>query len=255
MYLDVNPFVLGPARSEFKRCTKCGEHKSRDQFSRHSRSSDGLQSVCKDCNRKYRQTNAAHRREYQLAYNQANAAAIQERKRIYRQENAEWIREYERNRRIVNAEQLHEYIRKYRQVNSTRIRELVGKYRQTLKGKAVERTHGQRRRARIQSLPASFTTADWQIALNHFGNACAVCGQGLMFYSHGDHWIPLASPDCPGTVPHNMVPLCSTCNLSKRDKPPADWLTERFGKRKGRAILMRVEAFLNSRRPDSEQSA
>lgn len=251
MFLDVNPFVLGPARSEFKRCTKCGEYKPRDQFSRHSRSSDDLQSVCKGCNRIYRQENAEHRREYQREYVQANAEAIRERKRTYRQENAERIREYERNRREVNAKQLREYIRIYRQANMTKIRETICKYRQTPKGKAVERAHGHRRRALKQSLPVSFTATDWQIALDYFGHACAVCGQGLMFYSHGDHWIPLNAPDCPGTVPYNMVPLCSTCNTSKKDKPPAGWLAERFGKRKGQAILKRIEAFLDSRKPDA----
>lgn len=248
MFLDVNPYVLGPARSEFKRCTKCGEYKPRDQFSVHSRSGDGLQSECKACNRKYRHANAERRREYQREYNQANAEQIQERKREYRKENAEWIREYERNRREINANQIHEYIRRYRQANRTKILELVSKYRQTPKGKAVERTHGQRRRALKKSLPASFTDTDWQFALSFFGHACAVCGQGLMVLAHGDHWIPISSPDCPGTVPHNMVPLCSTCNISKRDRPPADWLIERFGKRKGRAILRKIEAFLESRR-------
>lgn len=249
MFLDCSPFVLGPAISEFKRCTKCDEYKSRDQFSRQSRSRDGLQSECKDCNREYRQSNAEHRREYQREYNQVNAESIRDRKRIYRQKNAEWIREYERNRRKTNAKQLDEYIRNYRQVNSTRILETVHKYRQTLKGKAVERAHGHRRRARKKSLPNSFTATDWQIALDYFDHACAVCGQGLMFNSHGDHWIALNAPNCPGTIPWNMVPLCNTCNTSKKDSQPDDWLMKRFGKRKGRAILNRIEAFLDSRRP------
>ena len=67
-----------------------------------------------------------------------------------------------------------------------------------------------------------------------------------------DHWIPIVSPDCPGTVPWNIVPLCGGaggCNNSKSDRNAAEWLIGKFGKRKGRAILRKIEAFLDSRCP------
>jgi hypothetical protein len=110
-----------------------------------------------------------------------------------------------------------------------------------------------RRRARKLALPDYFTILDWQYALDYFNDCCAACGRQLtdLFGTHkanADHWIPLASPDCPGTVPGNIVPLCGGeggCNNSKSDKDPEEWLIARFGKRKGKAILQRINAYFD----------
>jgi len=40
-------------REGVKRCSKCGETKPVSEFSRHSRSSDGLKCDCKQCHREY----------------------------------------------------------------------------------------------------------------------------------------------------------------------------------------------------------
>jgi hypothetical protein len=66
------------------------------------------------------------------------------------------------------------------------------------------------------------------------------------------------SPSCPGTVPWNTVPLChgvGGCNNQKNDSDATKWLIGKFGKRKGLAILKRIEAFLDSRKPDQEQAS
>src|SRR4030095_13167308 len=70
-----------------------------------------------------------------------------------------------------------------------------------------------------------------------------------------DHWIPLADPASPGTVPWNMLPLCHWkkntknsshapyCNASKGAKDPVVWLTEKLGPRKAKAKLKEIETF------------
>jgi hypothetical protein len=42
---------------EQKRCPKCGETKSVNEFYKHSRSTDGLQSYCKECQKHLWQNN------------------------------------------------------------------------------------------------------------------------------------------------------------------------------------------------------
>jgi hypothetical protein len=69
---------------------------------------------------------------------------------------------------------------------------------------------------------------------------------GLWHQITPDHWIPLASPDCPGTVPENIIPLCfgsGGCNNSKKAKDGYEWLLQRYGKRKACVILKRIQAY------------
>lgn len=90
-----------------------------------------------------------------------------------------------------------------------------------------------KRRARKIALPDGFTLRDWHRCLEYFRNCCAVCGKPFEDNktTHADHWIPLASPNCPGTIPTNIVPLCGGkggCNNSKHKKQPLDWLIDKF---------------------------
>lgn len=110
---------------------------------------------------------------------------------------------------------------------------------------------GQRRRSRRAKFPADYTADDWQFALNYFNGCCAVCDRpilGLFHTAHMDHWFALATPDCPGTVPGNIVPLCGGkdgCNTSKNARDPEEWLIKKFGKRKAKAILARIHEFFS----------
>jgi len=105
-----------------------------------------------------------------------------------------------------------------------------------------------RRRTRKYAKPHTFTVDDAQFARTYWQQRCAVCGteEGFWWKLQMDHWIPLSHPDCPGTVPTNMVPLCgglTGCNQSKSRRMPEPWLKQKFGPRKAAAILRRIEAF------------
>lgn len=85
----------------------------------------------------------------------------------------------------------------------------------------------------------------------HFGGRCAVCERppGLWHTIAADHWTPISSPDCPGTVPSNIVPLChgvDGCNNSKHDRDAAEWLSETRGKRQANKIIARIEGYFES---------
>lgn len=117
------------------------------------------------------------------------------------------------------------------------------------------RANKHRRRARKRSLPNTITAADIQYALNYFKGCCAICGRplnGLWHTGALDHWIPLASPDCPGSIATNELPLCQGldgCNNEKNDKYPTEWLIEKYGNRKANVILKRIKTYFSTLSP------
>lgn len=155
------------------------------------------------------------------------------------------------NWRANNRERHRAYSRQYAEDHQDEVREKnryrIRKYYQDGFGRLVK----QRRKARKKELLDTLTPRDWQHALDYFNGCCAACGKppGLWHMIVPDHWIPLASHDCPGTIPQNIVPLChgqDGCNNAKRDKKPEQWLTEQFGKRKAQEILKKIKAYFVS---------
>ncbi len=149
-----------------------------------------------------------------------------------------WCRQCTRQYARDNREHYNKYHAEYRKANHEK------RAKQDLIDQAI-------RRERKRKLVKDFTPSDWQRALNYFNGCCAVCGRPLadLFGTRTasyDHWIPVVSPDCPGTIPTNIVPLCSGldgCNQSKGSKIADEWLVEKFGKRKAAQILKRVNAY------------
>lgn len=236
----IPPRIYADPNITAKRCPKCGCTYPREMFRVNTARGNGLAVWCKHCEKNYRARNAVRLREYSRAYYAANREALLQYKKEYYTENTESISHRGREYRRRNADRIASRRHAYYRVNQEQFLVYV-----------------LRRRARKRSLPDTFTADDWQAALDHFGGCCAACGRppGLWHTIAADHWIPLSSPDCPGTVPWNMVPLCHSqkdgeagCNQSKLDRDPAAWLRARFGPRRGAAIQRRIEDWLNSRR-------
>lgn len=199
----------------------------------------------------------------------------------YRLRNAEWYEAYRREWRERNAEKTRAYMRAYKKANAERIRELnresrhrhpqskrdsVRRYRERNPEKVAERQRNwqqqnkprmnvlkQMRRARVRGLLHDFTVEDWQYALEYFDGKCAICGRDVDFWTAiaQDHWIPVTKGG--PTIPANIVPLCHSktgspgyglgCNNSKNNKDPHEWLARKFGEKRARHILKRIEAF------------
>lgn len=264
MFPDCSPHVLAVP---VKVCSKCGEAKLRGEFSKSRAKKDGLHPVCKECDHMRRRAryaeHAEEERHNKREYTDANKEAINARVRDDRAANPEKYRARDRKR---DRSRINERKRDYyaadpgkhrRQARESMARNLDARrlrnweWRNTERGKIVGRVLQIRYYARKRQLADCFTAEDWQIALDYFGGCCAACGRpsGLWHTMAADHWIPLSKGG--PTTPENIVPLChgaGGCNNSKGDKPPAEWLIEKFGTRKGRAILKRIEAFLESRR-------
>lgn len=150
---------------------------------------------------------------------------------------------------IKNPENKRESARKYTNRNRQKIRKYYKLWQSN--NREIGRIKSSRYRGRKRNLLDTFTADDWRFALEYFNGCCAVCGRQLndLFGERTaamDHWIPLSSPDCPGTIPTNIVPLChgvDGCNNSKHDKGPTEWLEWKFGKRKARKVLKRIERY------------
>lgn len=258
---------MSPDSTTTKVCTKCGIEKpaTTEYFHKTKSGKLGLTAACKVCQ-------AEHSRLYRVA----NHEKILERNRRYKIENPEKVKEsgkryYAANKNEIlrknkerikaNPEKHAKLLRRWSQEHPEKRREYVRNYRLRHPERRVEherryakanpekmRIKWSRRTARKRNLPDTFTPKQWERALDYFHGCCAVCGSQLydLFGSvepHADHWIPLSNPKCTGTVVTNMLPLCNTCNLSKLATLPNEWLGQKFGKRKAKQILEKVEAY------------
>lgn len=265
-----------------KRCTKCKAEYPRtpEFFKRNKSCSDGLHTQCKVCtsaqSREYYRENADELnrktkerypeiRERTLAYakgwRERNHETLLIKKKEYYQENREHDLAKSREWREKNPERVKENGREYGKRNRARIKikqkewEAANKDRLLIQRRPQKRLNESKRSARKAGLPASFAAEHWRQALEYFKGVCAVCGRppGLWHTLAMDHWIPLASPDCPGTIPENIIPLChgdGGCNNSKHSRQPEEWLISRLGKRKAKKILKAIEDYFEWTRRD-----
>ncbi len=75
-----------------KTCTKCGQTKPLEAFSRRASSSDGRAYQCRECVKAYRAANRERDAARQATYRAANREKIAERDAAYRRANREAIR-------------------------------------------------------------------------------------------------------------------------------------------------------------------
>lgn len=203
---------------------------TREYFYKASSRTDGLNNYCKAC------AKARANQWYSENTERAKANVARYQGDHPEQTTATKRRHYDRNKAKIIAR-----AREWRTADPDRFRKCVYNYTHSEKG----RTAVLRRRARERSLPHTLTAKQWRECLEYWNNCCAYCGAQQDFWSTiaADHFIPLVSSACIGTVVENMIPACRFCNASKQHKDPATWLTERYGARRARAIIARIEAY------------
>jgi 5-methylcytosine-specific restriction endonuclease McrA len=228
-----------------KTCTICGQEfpATSEFFYSRKNATDNLRADCKSCtnlrNKKWQDTNQEYLREYRREQmrkrRKANPGIDKPFNKKWRENNKEHTREYNKNYLAANRDVILEKMRKRKKENPER-----------------HRISERRRKARKRSLPDTFTVEQWFTCLEYFNHCCAVCGCQLRdlfgdVEPHADHWIPISykGDDNPGTVAENMVCLCKECNKSKTNKPPEQWLIEKFGRAKAKQILSRINEYFN----------
>lgn len=194
-------------------CKECAKNRARQWTTANS---DRNKERCKA---RY----VAKKHEYQ-AYRSIHADKIREEKRAWRKANPEKVKKHK-----------SESQKRHRPAAAARLRKFAHSHPEVIRIKT------EKRRARKLSLPDTLTAAEWEFALRYFGNACAYCGSSDRITA--DHFIPLNSPECPGTIAENMIPACHACNSGKKDRDPVEWLTERFGSYRAHEILAVIGAY------------
>lgn len=235
-----------------KRCTLCGNEypATTEYFTRDKGNKDGLRPQCKVCYRlkqkEWRHADPDRYVDYARDQYLKDPEKIKRRVKVYQQTPR--AKESQRKYRERNKPALKIRDREYYRENRGRIMRRVTEWQQgnPEKRQAIR----QRYAARRATLPANFTDADWQTAVDYFGGCCAACGRppGLFHTLAADHWVPLASPDCPGTFPSNIIPLChgeAGCNNAKQDRDAQEWLVSRFGKRQAQKISENVQGYFS----------
>lgn len=93
----------------------------------------------------------------------------------------------------------------------------------------------QKRRARKLLLPDTLTLKQWKQVKECFNNKCAYCGTELPLTK--EHFVPL-NKGGEYTI-NNIIPVCLSCNSSKKDKDFFSWYPVQsfYSKTRERKIL------------------
>lgn len=184
-----------------RKCSKCSEVKTLDDFPRDKSGKDGRRASCKKCE-------AARRR--QIYY--ANRDKEIERARKYREEHLPQVVASRTKRYEENREREIQRAIEWKKENPERVR--ANKYN---------------RRKRELAYLCEWDAEKESAVLARFGGGCALSGY-IGTDLTLDHFIPLATGK-GGTRIENMIPLRADLNFSKNDSNPFEWFErhhERF---------------------------
>jgi hypothetical protein len=241
--------ILPPNRT----CTRCQQSfpATLEYFPPQKTGKYGLHAWCRLCvkayQEQYRANHKSGKREYNHQYYYNHQDEILKKKRDYYSKTAERQREKSRQYRNTHPGRNAEYQRRYRSLYPDIVNKRIANWRKRGNG----RIKWHRYYSKKKTLPYDFVLSDWHRALTYFNNRCAVCGRplnGLFHKAAMDHWIPISSPECPGTLVTNIVPLChgnNGCNNSKGDKLPLEWLKEKYSRRKAKIVLNRITTYFH----------
>ena len=101
----------------------------------------------------------------------------------------------------------------------------------------LHKKNSQVRRAKKNGLASNFTPEQWDQVVSDFAGKCAYCGETAVL--HQDHFIPVTKGG--SYTKSNIIPACQSCNSSKNNKHPLDWL---ITKENGLAIFSRIKQYL-----------
>lgn len=235
----------------YRRCSHCHRElpATAEFFYRDNRFPGMLAAQCKTCVAErataWNTDNRDRHQDSNRKYRSAHLDEIRARGRAFYHDHKDAYRAYYRRNYAAHLERG----RRWYHANLEHARELaISRSRKWRSADPVRsRLIVQASRVRPLGLPHQLTVADWHRAVAFFDGKCAVCGRAEALTI--DHWVPISDLQCPGTVPTNIVPLCGgqdSCNSSKADKQPREWLIRKYGEPEATQILARIEAYFAS---------
>lgn len=227
-----------------KKCSQCKQEKEISDFNKLKKSSDGLKSYCRECQKKYQKLYRINNRDrlnkYNKQYNKLYSTTINKEKRN------EYQREYyQKHKHIINEKRIikkplgpykyTESVRRWYAANKNKHKMNVIAWRNNNpeKRKKYQREYSQRhpelkkaqrhkRRSRIKMAEGSFMATDIKSLLKRQRGKCVVCKVNISKTYHIDHIMPLAKGG--SNKPSNIQLLCPNCNLHKSAKHPIDFM-------------------------------
>jgi 5-methylcytosine-specific restriction endonuclease McrA len=213
-----------------KKCARCSHEKSTAEFYRDGKRPDGLRPWCKACcnsdNRKRAERDPE--KHHKLARNRANAwyARNPEHAAALARTRYATMSETQKDKRRARGKR---HKTNWRNANRDASRELarIGtrKWRERHPERADEssRRNASNRRAWKRFGADKITASQWEQIVNIFGGVCAYCKKALRLGM--DHFVPLSRGG--RHVISNLVPCCRSCNCSKNNSDPFEWMESR----------------------------
>lgn len=217
-----------------KRCPKCGNIKSLDEFYLlKSNKTDGHRYECKECGREYKRT---HRGDYKRYY-QKHKEQIQKRNKEYCLKHFDEKQKYFKNYYINNKNEINKKGKIYRELHKEERKEYYNKYcnanreRERERGKHYRDTHRENTKNRIKRYTINLKSE----ILSHYGNgkiACTKCGYDkdisalTIDHVNGNGRNHRKSLDTTkfyswlknNNYPEGFTTLCQNCQWIKRDE-------------------------------------
>jgi len=216
-----------------KKCSKCGEVKSLEEFSKSSKHKTGRRSECKACVKKYNdankdkiaerchkyhETHKEEKREYDRKYRVRNRERINEMGRLYRSrpERKKKESEYKKQYNIDHVNEIKLYTQQYFINHKDEKRIWLREYRKTPNGKATHSRAFHKRRCKNSSVKNTLNARQWEKILERQNCACDDCNREFneKLKPTKDHAIPLHFKWF-GLTYGNTRALCRSCNSKK----------------------------------------
>jgi 5-methylcytosine-specific restriction endonuclease McrA len=200
-----------------KACSFCKIEKEINLFVKDNRNRSGFGARCKKCDseasKKYAKNNKEKRTKYRQKYYENNKESIKEQQKQYRETHNR--SEEHRAYRLKNKKKISTKAKEYREKNKERIKEKSKLYYQENKEKFF--WHNAKRRSILRNASIyKITNKEKRKILNSICFACSTTENITI-----DHAIPLSRGG--GHRIGNLIPLCMSCNRSKKNKTLTEW--------------------------------
>ena len=205
-----------------KKCTKCGVEKTLDSFNKQKACKDGLQYMCKDCKKVYKEANKEEIAAKDKSYYEANKERILAKTKIWRGANKEKVEATRKAYYEANKEELLAYNKAYYEANKEELLANSKAYYEANKEPEKCRESSRRRRAAKRAVCENYTKEDEAFTKNLFDHACFNCGSTENL--EVDHYRPLSKGNALTLT--NAIILCKYCNSSKGIKDPEQFFSE-----------------------------
>lgn len=220
-----------------KICNKCKIPKSKNLFYKSKYTKDFIRSVCKECDKIYREKNKSDISKRKRIKYDENKHLISEKRKLDRIKNKKILDE-ERNYRLKNKNRINANYRKnyskyrekilknkrtYQKNNKEKLSEKYKRYRNTFEGKIIIRTHNINRKKKIKSVSDGTVKPKFiKELMNSQLEKCKICEINIKDNFHIDHIMPLCRGGLHAIT--NVQLLCPTCNLTKSTKTHEEYI-------------------------------